>query len=89
MALLSGVLSVGTVATVLPATCVMPFRLEVKNNDNTDAVFIGGPGVTVANGLRLAKEERIELTLAPLDRLYAVSTKSGHSISWLRFTQAC
>ena len=62
MALLSGVLSVGTVATVLPATCVMPFRLEIKNNDNTDAIYIGGPGVTVRFEPVRARKVRFHVT---------------------------
>lgn len=89
MPLTSGVVTVGTAATEVPVTCVMPFTLELKNNDNTDAVYIGGPAVTTTNGLRLLKEERVELSLAPLDRVYLVSTKTGHSVSYLRLSQSC
>lgn len=89
MSITSGTLAVGTAAVSIPVTCVMPWRLEVKNNDNTDAVYIGDENVTTTNGMPLAKEERVELTLAPLDRLYVVATKAGHSISFIRFSQSC
>lgn len=89
MAVKSGRITVGTTATDLGVTCVMPWRVLIKNDDNTDAVFIGNGDVTAANGLRLAKEATVELRLAPLDRVFAVSTKQGHTISFIRFTQAC
>lgn len=83
----SGRVSVGTTATPIPVTSTMPFRLEIKNLDNTDDVYIGNGDVTVNNGLLLAKEERMELTLAPLDTINAVSTKLGHQIAYIIFTQ--
>lgn len=89
MAVRSGQLVVGTTAVVLPETCVMPWRLEIKNMDNSDDLFIGEEGVTTSNGLRLAKLERVTLTLAPLDRIYLVSAKAGHNVGYLVFTQAC
>lgn len=87
MSVLSGVTTVGTAATEIPTTSTMPWTLEIKNNDNTDAVYIGGPAVTTTTGLRLSKEERIELPLSPLDRVYAISTKAGHSVSWIRLAK--
>jgi len=89
MAILSGRITVGTAATELPVTCFQPWTLDVKNDDNTDAVYIGGPDVTTADGLRLSKEEHISLRMTPLDRLYAVSTKAGHTVSYIRHTQVC
>jgi len=85
----AGTVTVGTAAVEIPVTCVMPFTLEIKNNDNTDDVFIGPSDVTTSNGLRLAKDERVEIGLSPLDRVYAVSTKSGHTVSYLKFSKAC
>ena len=84
MAITSGAMTVGTVATIIDGTSVSNFRLIVHNNDNTDAVFIGGPDVTTANGLRLLKEESIQLEMNPLDSIYAVSGKAGHTISYLK-----
>lgn len=88
MAVDAGKVTVGTAATVIPVTSNQPWTLELKNDDNTDAVYVGGAAVTTANGLRLSKEERIELSLGPLDRLYAVSTKAGHSVSYVAVRKA-
>ena len=89
MALESGQVTVGTAATIIPATCVMPWSLEIHNDDNTDEVFLGGPGVTTATGMQLNKLERLRFDLSPLDYVYAVSSKAGHSLSFIKFTRAC
>ena len=89
MAIFSGQLTVGTAATVIPKTCVMPWTLELHNDDNSDEIYIGPEGVTTTTGMQLNKLERLELSLAPLDYLYAVSTKAGHELSWIAFTRAC
>jgi hypothetical protein len=83
----SGQISIGTVATAIDATAAMPFKLSVHNNDNTDAVYLGGIAVTTSTGMTLAKSERIEFTMYPGEILYAVSTKAGHTISWLKQQQ--
>lgn len=88
MSLLSGQIAVGTAATEIPVTANQPWTIEIKNDDNTDAVYVGGLAVTTSNGLRLLKEERIELSMNPLDRVYVVSTKTGHSVSYLRISKA-
>ena len=89
MALESGTITVGTAASIIPATCVMPWKLEIHNDDNTADLFLGGPGVTTATGMKLNKLERVTLELAPLDYVYAVSGKTGHSVSYIKFTRAC
>jgi hypothetical protein len=77
-------MTVGTVATIIDGTSNSNFRLIVHNNDNTDAVFIGGPDVTTATGFVVKKEESIQLEMNPLDSVYAVSGKAGHTISYLK-----
>ena len=89
MPISSGRVSVGTAATEIPETCVMPFTLQVHNDDNTDEVFIGGPDVTTTTGMQLNKLENIRIDLNPLDRLYAISTKTGHNISYVTFRKPC
>jgi hypothetical protein len=84
MPITSGRMTVGTVATIIDGTFNSNFRLIVHNNDNTDAVFIGGVDVTPANGLVVKKEESIQLEMNPLDSVYAVSAKAGHTISYLK-----
>ena len=83
----SGRVSVGTTATPIPVTSSMPFRLEIKNLDNTDDVYIGNVDVTTSNGLLLARQEPFEMSLAPLDIVNLVSTKVGHQVAYIILTQ--
>lgn len=87
MPITSGQLAVGTVATAIPETCTMPFRLEVHNDDNTDDLYLGGPGVTTSTGMKVNKLEQLQVRMAPLDKIYAVSTKAGHQVSYIAFRQ--
>lgn len=84
MAISSGQLTVGTTATIIDGTFNSNFRLIIQNMDNTDAVYIGGPTVTIANGLQLLKQETLQLDMNPLESVYAVSAKAGHLISYLK-----
>jgi len=84
MAISSGRMTVGTVATIIDGTFNSNFRLIVHNNDNTDAVYLGGEDVTTANGLQLLKQETLQLQMNPLESIYAVSAKAGHTISYLK-----
>ena len=84
MAISSGVMSVGTTASIIDGTSNSNFRLIIHNNDNTDAVYIGGSNVTTANGLAVQKEQTIQLEMNPLESVYAVSGKAGHTISYLK-----
>ena len=87
MALTSGQVTVGTAATLINTTDVMPWTLRIHNNDNTDAMFIGGPTVTTTTGMKLEKLEELELQMQPLDRVYAVSSKAGHVLSFIKITK--
>jgi hypothetical protein len=84
MPITTGRMTIGTVATIIDGTFNSNFRLMIHNNDNTDAVFIGGPDVTTANGFVVNKQESIQLEMNPLDSLFAVSAKAGHTISYLK-----
>jgi hypothetical protein len=87
VAFISGQTSVGTTAThidgVLNEFAGNPYRLFIHNNDNTDAVYLGGSGVTTSTGLMVDKGVMIQFTVSPTDLLYAISGKSGHIISWM------
>lgn len=87
MAVVSGKISVGTAATEIPASSVMPFSLQVHNDDNTTAVYLGGPEVTTTTGLLLNKLESITFPMGPLDSLYAISSQTGHNVSYVFITQ--
>ena len=84
MAISSGVITVGTVPSIIDGTYNSNFRLMIHNNDNTDAVYLGNSDVTIANGLKLDKGIIIQLEMNPLDSVYAVSGKAGHVISYLK-----
>lgn len=83
----SGKMTVGTAAVQIPAGSTMPWTIEVHNDDNSDALYIGGPGVTATTGMQINKIERLVVPAGPLDRLYLVSTKAGHSASFISVTQ--
>lgn len=83
----SGQTTVGTAATLIDGLEVNPFRIHLHNNDNTDAIYLGGAAVTTSNGLVVQKLDSIELIINPLEALYAVSTKAGHVVSWLKQTE--
>ena len=70
MPIQNGQVAVGTAAVVIPVTSVNPFVLEVHNNDNTDDVYLGGPGVTTSTGLVLEKLEDAFSALLVNDRSF-------------------
>jgi hypothetical protein len=84
MAITSGVITVGTVPSIIDGTFNSNFRLLVHNNDNTDTIFLGGPDVTITTGLQLLKQETIQLEMNPLESVFAISDKAGHTISFLK-----
>lgn len=82
--LTNGRVSVGTVAVPIDGVYEQYARMIIHNDDNTDEVYIGGVGVTTSNGLVLQKLQTIDIGIGPLEQLYAVSGKTGHTISFLR-----
>ena len=84
MAISSGRVTVGLTPTLIDGTFNSNFRLIIQNQDNTDTVFIGNETVSSTTGLALLGQERLELELNPLEQLYAISTKTGHVITYLK-----
>lgn len=80
----NGWTTVGLTATPIDGVHNQSSRITIHNNDNATNIYLGGPGVTITNGLLLLKEESYQFTLNPLEQLYAVSDKTGHVISWMR-----
>jgi len=80
----SGNVTVGTVATQIDGNHQDPSTIYIHNNDNTDDLLVGGSDVTSSTGLRLKKEETLRIDLNPLEEVYVVSTKTGHSVSYMR-----
>ena len=84
MSLFSGTTTVGTTATLIDGVAWQnPVLMHIHNNDNSDTVYIGGADVTTSNGLNLTKLDSLEITLHQANQIFAVSTKSGHIISWI------
>lgn len=84
MTLFSGRTTVGTAATLIDGVAWQnPVIMHIHNNDNTDAVYIGGSDVTTSNGLKLLKEDSIEITLHQANQIFCVSSKSNHVVSWI------
>jgi hypothetical protein len=86
MAISNAQVSIGTVATAIDGVWTNPSQIAIHNADNTQAVYIGGEGVTPLNGMIIEKLDTLQFTLNPLEQIYAVSTKLGHTISYLRQT---
>jgi hypothetical protein len=84
LAITTGHTSVGTVATIVDGTSNSDFRLAIHNADNTAKVYVGGPSVTINNGLGIEKLTTMQFDLYALDELYAVSDKTGHIIHWMK-----
>lgn len=78
--------AVGTAAVALNAPQVMPGVVHITNLDNTDTVFVGGSAVTTSSGHGIEKSANIDLNVYPLQVLYAISTKTGHNVSWVHIT---
>mgnify|MGYP007100064506 CR=1 FL=1 len=83
MPIQTGQVSVETTATRVLGTNGNWGHVILQNNDNTDAVYIGGAGVTISTGLALQKLEHNDFDIMPATELYAVSSKSGHVLSYL------
>ena len=82
----NGQVAIGTAASAIDGVWHNPSRITIHNLDNTDAVFLGNQTVTITNGLELMKQATLQFELEPLEQIYAVSSKAGHKISWLRQT---
>lgn len=82
----SGQTAISTVATAIDGVWQNPSRITLHNLDNTDSVFLGQGTVTITTGLELMKQTTLQFELQPLEQIWAVSSKAGHKISWLRQT---
>ena len=84
MAITTGQMTVGTVASQIDGTSANNFKLHIHNLDNTDTLFIGDETVTVTTGLGIPKLDSIELECYPLESVWVVSSKAGHIVSYLK-----
>ena len=84
MAITTGHTTIGLTASLVDGTSNSDFRLSIHNADNTAKVFLGGPGVTINNGLGLEKLTTMQFDMYASQELYAVSNKTGHIIHWMK-----
>lgn len=84
MAISSGQVEVGLTPTLVDGTYNSNFRLVIHNMNNDDAIYLGGSNVSITNGLQLLKLETIQLDMNPLEEVYAISTKAGLKLGYLK-----
>jgi hypothetical protein len=83
----SGQVTVGTASPVLIGGAFAgASKIHIHNHDNTLNIFLGNASVTTATGLRLMKEDSIELNLYAGESVYAISGGGNHTVSFLRQT---
>jgi len=86
MGITQGQSAVGTAVVQLNNPQAMPGIVHITNQDNTDQVFVGGVGVTTSTGHGILKSDSVDIQIFAGQVLYAISTKSGHNVSWLHVT---
>jgi len=84
MPITTGHTTIGLTASLVDGTSNSDFRLSIHNADNTAKVYLGGPGVTINNGLGLEKLTTMQFNMYASQELYAVSDKTGHIIHWMK-----
>lgn len=84
MAISSGQVEIGLTPTLVDGTYNSNFKLTIHNMNNDDSIYLGGPDVSITNGLQLLKLETIQLELNPLESIYVVSTKTGLKLGYLK-----
>jgi hypothetical protein len=84
LAITTGHTTVGTVATLVDGTSNSDFRLTIHNADNSAKIYVGGPNVTINNGLGIEKLTTLQFEMYASQELYAVSATTGHTIHWMK-----
>lgn len=80
----TGQVVVGLTPTLVDGTFNSNFKLIIHNMNNEDAIYLGDETVTPTTGLQLLKLETIQLDLNPLEQVYAISTKAGLTLGYLK-----
>lgn len=85
--LTTGQITVAATATVIVPTAGAAGRLSVTivNNSTVD-VFLGGPGVTISNGLLLVGTKGASITLNTSAAVYGIVATSTESVSFASVT---
>jgi hypothetical protein len=84
MAVISGQITVGTTAVGIDGLSTNYYHLHVHNSSNTKNLYLGGPDLTISNGLLIPGLDSFEVTVSPNTQVYCISDSGSHLISWLR-----
>lgn len=84
MAISSGQVEVGLTPTLIDGTHNSNFKLTIHNMNNDDTIYLGNQDVTATTGLQLLKLETIQIEMNPLESIYAISTKAGLKLGYLK-----
>lgn len=84
MPISSGQITVGTTRVQVDGTSASVYRLHIHNNDNQVNLYLGGPDVTIANGMILEKTDSTEIQVPPGDAVWIVSSSNNHLVSYLK-----
>lgn len=87
MAITNGNQTIGTAVAQVDGLSQFQSTIFIHNNDTTKDLLIGGPNLTVANGVPVAKLQYIEIQVPPLEAVYLLSASGTVSVSWMRITQ--
>ena len=79
-------IAVGTAATLISHAGVNPGQLHISNLDNTDTIFLGGSAITLNAGHALQKSSSEDFVMYPGQSMYAISSKSNHSVAFTLIT---
>lgn len=86
MAVTSGAQTVGTTRVQIDGMSVQPSHIEIRNNDTTKTLYVGGSDLTVANGLPVDKLATMHFDLPPMTPVYMITSDGTVSVSWMRIT---
>lgn len=84
MAITTGQVEIGLTPTIVDGTYNSNFRLIIHNMNNDDVIYLGDSSVSPTNGLQLLKLETIQLEMNPMEEIYAISTKAGLKLGYLK-----
>lgn len=86
MGVSSGTQTVGTARVQIDGMSVQPSHIEIRNNDTTKTLYVGGEDVTAANGLPVDKLATMHFDLPPMTPVYMITSADTVSVSSMRIT---
>jgi hypothetical protein len=85
MAITSGQMTIGITPQQIDGLSTNYHNLIIQNDSNTTKLLIGGPNLTIANGMKLGAGQTVQINVPPLQGLWIVSDTENHAVSWLRW----